>query len=234
MDFVDRQQTGSRYDPDDGSVKAIECYLSRVRVPERWCHVTAHFMTEPNQSSRSLGPDEVRDYINAHLGLPPLRSYESLVAAREDPDAALVLSGDWGGIVYLTSPFRLVKCTFEVISVLASDLDATAFMGPASSIETAIENHPVGTGIAAGSGGAPIPDRIWIHPKITDEALRDQAAAVLDGTRSRLDQSVLHRVRDAGLIDLHARRLARAAARPPRDQLAWDFDIYEPHVPFDD
>lgn len=191
-------------------------------------------MTERNRSSPKFGPDEIREFINAHMGLPLLESYETFDAAREDPDAALVVSGDWGGIVYLTSPLRLVKCTFEVMSVLASDLDATAFKGPASSFNTAIEKHPVGTRIAAGLGGAPILDRLWVHPKITDETVRDQAAAVLDGTRSRIDRRVLRRVRDAGLIELRALRLARAAARPTQCQLAWDFDVYEPHVPFDD
>src|SRR4051794_4216032 len=50
-------------------------------------------------------------------------AYESADAARTDPDAALVMEGDYGGQIYLACPLRVVAADEASLKGLLRELD---------------------------------------------------------------------------------------------------------------
>ena len=92
------------------------------------------------------------------------RAYQSWAEARTDPDAAIVISGDDGGTIYLTVPLRLTRCSAEPLAQLAAELDALVWDDP-SMLEITVEHLPVGSGVAGGTGGGLVIDDVWLHPK---------------------------------------------------------------------
>jgi hypothetical protein len=62
----------------------------------------------------------------------PYRAYPTLAAARADPDAAVVLEGDYGGQIYLTCPVGLVACDEHALLDLLEDLDQLGCRIPAA------------------------------------------------------------------------------------------------------
>ncbi|HEX5114466.1 MAG TPA: hypothetical protein VFW65_04620 [Pseudonocardiaceae bacterium] len=156
-------------------------------------------------------------------------SYPSLAAARSDPDAALVLSGDYGGTIFLTAPVRLVGCDLDALTTLVSDLDAVTWMSGDLTIATvAFERHPLGTGVPGGDGGGIVVDGVWVHPDRVPADIHDQARDVVSGARARIDVVVLRQLRDRALRRKKEWRTAHLSRK-----LAWDFDIRPPAVPFD-
>jgi hypothetical protein len=150
-------------------------------------------------------------------------SHPSLAAARSDPDAALVLSGDYCSTIFLTAPVRLVGCDPDTLDPLVSDLDALTWMSGDLTVTTAaFERHPVGTAVAK------VTDGVWVHPGRVPADIHDQAREVVSGTRARIDVVVLRQLRERAL----RRRTEWRTARPSRRKLAWDFDICSPAVPF--
>ncbi|GAA1442946.1 hypothetical protein [Leifsonia poae] len=93
--------------------------------------------------------------------------YQSWTEARSDPDAAVVISGDDGGTIYLSVPLRLVRCNGEALARLAAELDATVWDDP-TSLGVNIEHLPVGSGIPGGMGGGIVVDDVWLHPREFD------------------------------------------------------------------
>ena len=95
-------------------------------------------------------PEEVRRFL-AEIHGSDYRSYGSLEQAQQDPDGAVVLSGDYGTTVFLTAPARLVNCDMGTLVTLVSDLDAVTWMSGDPAIATvAFEHHPVGTSVWGG------------------------------------------------------------------------------------
>jgi hypothetical protein len=69
-------------------------------------------------------------------------AYESLDDARRDPDAAIVLSGDYGGTIFVTVPVRRLRCGLAELWTLVSDLDAVTWMSGDLTIATvSVERH---------------------------------------------------------------------------------------------
>jgi hypothetical protein len=89
--------------------------------------------------------------------------YLSWEEARNDPDAAVVISGDDGGTVYLTVPLRLVHCSAQAIAQFATELDATAWNDP-TALEVTVEHLPVGSSVPGGMCGGLVVDDVWLHP----------------------------------------------------------------------
>jgi hypothetical protein len=179
------------------------------------------------------GPHEVPEHdVRAFLAdvhRAEFVSFPSLATARSDPDAALVLSGDYGGTIFLTAPVRLVGCDQDSLDTLVSDLDAVTWMSGDLTIATvAFERRPVGTGVPGGDGGGVVTDGVWVHPHRVPADIHDQAREVVAGTRARIDVAVLRRLRDHAL-----RRKKEWRTAHPSPRLAWDFDIRPPAVPFD-
>lgn len=110
------------------------------------------------------------------------RVYQSWAEARADVDAAIVISGDDGGTIYLTVPLRLVHCSHEAIAQLAAELDAMVWDDP-SMLEVTVEHLPVGSGVAGGTGGGFVVDDVWLHPKEfgEQEILRARRVLFSDG-----------------------------------------------------
>lgn len=174
-------------------------------------------------------PEEVRRWL-AEIHHEDYLAYQTLEQAQLDPDGAVVLSGDYGGTIFLTAPAGLVRCGAETLVTLVSDLDAVTWMSGDLTIATvAFERHPIGTGVRGGDGGGVIMDGVWTHPHAFSPAIRAQAEEVVLARRSRIDTALLRRQRDAEL----ARKRAWRMRQPPLPRnLPWDFDIDPPAVPF--
>src|SRR3954463_6113611 len=54
-------------------------------------------------------------------------AYNSADAARGDPDAALVMEGDYGGQIYVACPLRVVRANEASLERLLRELDALAW-----------------------------------------------------------------------------------------------------------
>src|SRR4051812_24741453 len=71
---------------------------------------------------------EIRRFVH-EVEDRPYEAFANFDDAVRDPNAAVVLSGDYGGTIYLTAPMRLVRCDAETLNTLLSDLDAITWMG---------------------------------------------------------------------------------------------------------
>jgi len=91
------------------------------------------------------------------------RAYRSLEAAREDPDTAVVMEGDWGGSVYLTCPVRLVRCDATTLEAVLAVLDKLDWDDPEGA-RVYYEHLPAGSGVAGGTGGGIVVDGVWVNP----------------------------------------------------------------------
>lgn len=177
--------------------------------------------------------NDVREWL-ARIHGEPYRFFRTLEEARDDPDGAIVLSGDYGGTIFLTAPARIVVCSEEALATLVSDLDAVTWMSGDQTIATvAFEAHPVGSGVVGGDGGGNVIDSVWVHPMRVPEEVAAQAVEVVLGRRPRVDVTLLRRERQLELD----RKRARREAKPPKSErlraMGWDFDISEPVVPLD-
>lgn len=182
----------------------------------------------------STGPDEVSEHdvrsFLAEVHGDEYVAYRSLKEARADPDSAVVLSGDYGATIFLTVPVRLLRCGLATLRILVSDLDAVTWMSGRLTIATvAIERHPVGTGVIGGGRGGVVVDGVWLHPTKVAPELRDQAIEVVSGHRPRVDVTLLRQLRERELASKKEWR----TAHPSRFELAWDFDIRPPAIPFE-
>jgi hypothetical protein len=101
---------------------------------------------------------DVRTFL-ADVREEPYRYFNSLDQARQDPNGIVVLSGDYGGTIFLTAPARLVKCSDEALATLVSDLDAITWMSGDPTIATVgFEAHPVIFGVFGSDGGGVVID----------------------------------------------------------------------------
>ena len=162
------------------------------------------------------------------------KSFASLDEARHAPDGAVVLSGDYGGTIFLTAPARLGKCSEESLATLVSDLDAVTWMSGDPTIATvAFEAHPVNSGVVGGDGGGVVIDRVWVHPQQVPEEVASQAVEVVLGLRDRIDLALLRRERQRELDRKRARREAHPPTHPKLVAMGWAFDISDPLVPLE-
>ena len=114
------------------------------------------------------------------------KAIESLDEAKATPGAAIVMEGDYGGSIYLTCPARLVHCDERTLRQLLDDLDEHDWSDP-DGVGLYYEVAPVGSGVAGGTGGGVVTDRVWLHPDLEAKGLRERAEAVITGKRVRLD-----------------------------------------------
>ena len=188
-------------------------------------------------ASSSDGPGHwVRRFLTTEVNGGSYVAYDSLDGARADPDAAVILSGDYGGTIYLTAPVRLVQCTQRELEVLLSDLDAITWMGGDQyDASVAYERHPVGTGVTGGDGGGIVINGVWTHPRSIDAEVAAYARQVVLGQRHRLPGPLLHQRREAAVEARRERRHRPDALefiKKHNVTVAWDFDILPPVVPF--
>jgi hypothetical protein len=165
----------------------------------------------------------------------PSEVYASFDEAKASPGAVAVLSGDYGGTIYLTVPMSRVGCTEEQLTTLLSDLDAISWMGGADyDARASYHDLPVPGYVAGGDGGGEVIDGVWTHPSYIDEEVAALARDVVAGLRKRLPGKLLRQRRAERL----AQRREVREGRPPvvirGEVLPWDFDVVEPVVPFSD
>lgn len=193
---------------------------------------------EDNDQPRAIPEHDVRRFLADSRDFS-LTSYSSLETAQLDPHAAVVLSGDWGGTIFLTVPVRLLGCSMTTLDTLVSDLDAVTLMSGRPTVATvALERHPVGTRVIGGGGGGLVIEGVWTHPTALIEDIRSQAADVILGVRPRIDVDLLRATRQNELDRKRKFRLERQlrrkrANRVVHPSLPWDFDIAVPAVPFE-
>lgn len=95
------------------------------------------------------------------------RFYETLDGARADPDAVVILQGDWGGQIFVVAPVNKVRCTEEELNDLLVDLDALTWT-EIDGASVHYERQPVGSGIPGGMGGAENTGDVWVHERLAE------------------------------------------------------------------
>src|SRR5262245_6018385 len=110
----------------------------------------------------------------------PYEAFAGLVDAVKDPDAAIVMEGDYGGQIYLTCPVRLVKCSGETLGHLLNDLDRLGWSDPSGAV-LFFEVLPVGSGVGGGMGGGLIVEGVWLHRNLEKLNIRFAVEAVIRG-----------------------------------------------------
>jgi hypothetical protein len=117
----------------------------------------------------------------------PYKSYRSLEEARTDHDAVAILEGDDGGQIYAVIPAREIQCSLETLERLLTDLDEISWPGnDPNSKRIYFEQHPVGSDIPGGMGGARSTGELWLHQDLEKLQLRPNVLAVLKGERHKL------------------------------------------------
>ncbi|WKN30987.1 hypothetical protein PZB74_18710 [Porifericola rhodea] len=133
-------------------------------------------------------PDHVSPlrYILHEAGQDRLISIRNLKEASETKNAVMIMEGDWGGQIYLTSPIKHVKCDERCLIQLLQDLDELAWGDQGKeSRKVVFEVRNIGDQISGGMGGGSITDEIWIHEEFKEE--RDLIKEVIKGRRERMN-----------------------------------------------
>ena len=114
-------------------------------------------------------------------------AFRSLDDAKNADEAVVVMQGDYGGSIYLTCQVRLVLCDESTLRQLLFELD-TLYWNDPDGAGLYFERVPVGVGIAGGTGGGVVTERVWIHPDIEaqGEGVREAVELVLFGRRASL------------------------------------------------
>ena len=178
----------------------------------------------PADDGIERGGHDVRRAVSGSNDIP-YRSFDSLGEAQAADDGAVVLSGDYGGTIFLTCPARQVACDETALSALVSDLDAVTWMSGDPTIATvAFEARPIGSGVLGGDGGGIVIDGVWTHPNRLPSEVAAQAVEVVKGQRRRIDGSLLSEARREELERKRAWRESHPPASERLRNLPWDAD----------
>ena len=129
----------------------------------------------------------VRAILAAASG-QPYAAFENLVATRAHPHAALVFEGDYGGMIYLTVPARLISCGEDTLEQLLADIDDVCW-GDSGGAGLYFEALPVGSSVAGGMGGGRVVEGVWLHANLEALLLRAEIGAVLAGRSFRISEA---------------------------------------------
>lgn len=162
---------------------------------------------------------------------PRLVLHQSLRAAQEDPNGAVVYASEYGGVVTLTAPAKVVDTDLVTLVRLGSDLDAVQMMYGDWTIATlTFESHAAGKRIPHwGRMGSDVLPGEYID---LPEPIFDQAVDVIHGKRARIDADLLRETRNRKLARMKRRRLADGFYAGMG--FSWDCDICPPLIPFTD
>jgi hypothetical protein len=110
---------------------------------------------------------ELRRWIK---GTNSFKSYSDLETAKSDPNAYVVMEGDWGGQIYLTCPVKYVICDEDMLRKILKKLDHMCWKcNGGDGAEIYYETWSQGEDVPGGMGGGLATDGLWIHPKILEE-----------------------------------------------------------------
>jgi len=115
-------------------------------------------------------------------------AYASRDEAAADPDAAMVMEGDYGGQIFLACPLRRVQASDEALDELLHELDRIAWgRDYTEACDVRFERAPVGSGVAGGMGGGRVDEAIWVHDEFVSAGLDARIREVIRGERRRLE-----------------------------------------------
>jgi hypothetical protein len=118
-------------------------------------------------------------------------AYATRAEAAADPDAAMVLEGDWGGQIYVACPLTEVAASDEALTELLVALDRLAWpYNDADGRQIRFERAAAGSGVAGGMGGGCVDRTIWVHEEFVAAGLDEQIREVVRGRRARVDRPV--------------------------------------------
>lgn len=100
----------------------------------------------------------------------PYHPFDSLAAARDDPDGVVILEGDYGGQIYLVAPASRVECSEGALLHLLRDLDEIAWPGCEDASSVRYEKLSAGSSVPGGMGGGKVEEEIWIHRELMPHA----------------------------------------------------------------
>lgn len=148
-------------------------------------------MSKPKKPEAETVLPEHHSPVRAILAAARGQSYtafENLVAARAHPDGTLVFEGDYGGMIYLTAPARLILCGEGTLEQLLADIDDVCW-GDSRGAGLYFEALSVGSIVAGGMGGGRVVEGVWLHADLEALLLRPEIGAVLAGRSFRLSEA---------------------------------------------
>jgi hypothetical protein len=117
-------------------------------------------------------------------------AYASREEAAADPDAAMVIEGDYGNQIFVACPLRAVTASDEDLEAPLHELDRIAWgRDYAEACDIRFERAPVGSGVAGGMGGGRVDEAIWVHEEFVKAGLDERIREVIRGERRRLKEA---------------------------------------------
>jgi hypothetical protein len=112
----------------------------------------------------------------------PFHPIESLDSARTEPNAYVIMEGDWGGQIYLTAPVRLLRCDVAELELILQELDAHAWScNGGEGCGFFFEERESFEGVSGGMGGGATLRDLWIHPELVEAGFEPRVRKVLFG-----------------------------------------------------
>ena len=123
----------------------------------------------------------LRSWMN---GAGKFKSYSDLETAKSDPNAYVVMEGDWGGQIYLTCPVKYIVCDEALLKKLLIKLDQICWKcngGDGNGIR--YETFNSGDIVPGGMDGGLIQDGLWIHSKIDEmDGMKEELETLIFGS----------------------------------------------------
>lgn len=93
------------------------------------------------------------------------RAIDTFDQAKQIKNVYVIFEGDYGGIIYLTCPMKLVNCTENELQALLEYIDEL-YWNDLDGANIFYEILRSGQCLTGGLGGGQAIDDIWIHPEI--------------------------------------------------------------------
>ncbi len=117
----------------------------------------------------------------------PYKEITTLTQAHAHPDSVVLLSGDWGGHVFLVCRVRYVQCAEPALQQLLHDLNLIAWpMDRQGSTQLMYVHGDEWHGWVPDASRIQFNGRLWVDQLFVELALVPDIAAVLRGERERL------------------------------------------------
>jgi hypothetical protein len=153
---------------------------------------------EPSKSLEGAIAAEMEEHGNYHewlvqqVGYGPRdqdeeASHMNYEKAKEAPNGVFIMSGDYGGQVYMTCPMRYVQCNKRALRRLLKDIDSRGWgCNEGDGADLLYLQREAGQGVWGGMGGGIILDGLWVHEEFGP--LKDAIWRVLQGKAKSLKE----------------------------------------------
>jgi hypothetical protein len=146
----------------------------------------------------------------------PYQAFVSLDEARQHPDAAAIMEGDYGGQIYFTCPVKRIACSEGTLQKLLADLNSLAWN---DGERVYYEVLPFLSGVWGGMGGGAVIDGVWIHEEFELAGLKPEVEAVVYGRQERIAEPAMREAEN------RIEAFDRAAREPDQIQATWSYMI---------